>query len=66
MVFLHAKFLQKAKSKRWLQDEHNRTFATWLRDRVSFVSITYWHTFDYHIYVLMKSYRIKHVGCTCS
>ncbi|XP_073133957.1 uncharacterized protein [Henckelia pumila] len=25
----------EAKSKRWLQDEHNRTFSTWLLDRVA-------------------------------
>lgn len=66
MVYLQAKFPQKARSKKWLQDEHNRTFAIWLRDHVSLVNNTYWHTFNYHIYPLVKSYCVKHVGCTCS
>ncbi|XP_073153088.1 uncharacterized protein [Henckelia pumila] len=34
MTFLNEKFPNKAKSKKWLQDEHNRAFANWLRDRV--------------------------------
>ncbi|XP_073140165.1 uncharacterized protein [Henckelia pumila] len=35
MTYLNARFPQKAKSKKWLQDEHNRTFSTWLLDRVA-------------------------------
>ncbi|XP_073131634.1 uncharacterized protein [Henckelia pumila] len=34
MEFLNSSFPKKAKSKKWLQDEHNRTFIVWLRDRV--------------------------------
>ena len=34
MEFLNSSFPHKAKSKKWLQDEHNRTFIGWLRDRV--------------------------------
>ncbi|XP_073132543.1 uncharacterized protein [Henckelia pumila] len=37
MAYLNARFPQRAKSKRWLQDEHNRTFSTWLLDRVACV-----------------------------
>ncbi|XP_073284694.1 uncharacterized protein [Primulina huaijiensis] len=35
MTYLDAKFPHKAKSKRWLQDEHNRTFINWIRDSVA-------------------------------
>ncbi|XP_073120024.1 uncharacterized protein [Henckelia pumila] len=35
MSYLNARFPQRAKSKRWLQDEHNRTFSTWFLDRVA-------------------------------
>ncbi|XP_073152786.1 uncharacterized protein [Henckelia pumila] len=35
MMELNARFPYKAKSKKWLQDEHNRTFVNWLRDRVA-------------------------------
>ncbi|XP_073137125.1 uncharacterized protein [Henckelia pumila] len=35
MAYLNARFPQRAKSKRWLQDEHNRTFSTWFLDRVA-------------------------------
>ena len=35
MQHLDATFSRKAKSKKWLQDEHNRTFIAWLDDRVS-------------------------------
>ncbi|XP_073120554.1 uncharacterized protein [Henckelia pumila] len=34
MVELRTRFPHKAKSKKWLQDEHNRTFITWLYDFV--------------------------------
>ncbi|XP_073154053.1 uncharacterized protein [Henckelia pumila] len=34
MEFLNSSFPNKAKSKKWLQDKHNRTFIVWLRDRV--------------------------------
>ncbi|XP_073133515.1 uncharacterized protein [Henckelia pumila] len=37
MDFLKETFPHKAKSKKWLQYEHNRTFIHWLRDRVSAV-----------------------------
>ncbi|XP_073120763.1 uncharacterized protein [Henckelia pumila] len=37
MTFLNEKFPNKANSKKWLQDEHNRAFANWLRDRVGSV-----------------------------
>lgn len=39
MAHLKATFHQKAKSKKWLQDEHNRTFIPWLRDTVSYMQI---------------------------
>ncbi|XP_073120201.1 uncharacterized protein [Henckelia pumila] len=35
MAYLNARFPQRAMSKRWLQDEHNRTFSTWLLDHVA-------------------------------
>ncbi|XP_073057309.1 uncharacterized protein [Primulina eburnea] len=37
MEYLIARFPHRAKSKKWLQDEHNRTFIVWLRDRVAHV-----------------------------
>lgn len=32
---LNARFPHKARSKKWLQDEHNRNFINWLRDNVA-------------------------------
>ncbi|XP_073152024.1 uncharacterized protein [Henckelia pumila] len=35
MLELNERFPNKARSKKWLQDEHNRTFIIWLRDSVA-------------------------------